>query len=64
MTDLILKPCPFCAGKAFVRKLYSNYVVDAKHDRNCPMANMPLPYGHWVTQLAAETAWNRRAKDE
>lgn len=41
-----------------------NYIVDAKHDRNCPMANMPISYDtHWVTQLAAEAAWNRRAND-
>lgn len=59
-----LRECPFCGGEAFVRKLYRNYIVDAKHDRNCPMANMPIPYDtHWVTQLAAEAAWNRRAND-
>lgn len=59
-----LRECPFCGGEAFVRKLYRNYIVDAKHDRNCPMANMPIPYDtHWVTQLAAEAAWNRREND-
>lgn len=56
-----LKPCPFCNGEAFLRKLYTNYIVDAKHDENCPMACRPLPYDtHWVVREAACAAWNLR----
>lgn len=59
-----LKPCPFCGGEAFMRKLYTTYFVDAKHDENCPMNVRLNPYeSHWVTRLAAEEAWNRRAND-
>ena len=29
-----LEPYPFCGGDAFIRKLYSNYFVDAIHDNN------------------------------
>ena len=60
-----LKPCPFCGGEAFLRKAYSNYIVDAKHIENCPMWIRPLPYDtHWVTREAARAAWNlRRYKD-
>jgi len=60
-----LKPCPFCGGEAFMRHLYSNYIVDAKHDDNCPMIFLSLPKDtHWVTRMAAETAWNRRAGEQ
>lgn len=60
-----LKPCPFCKGEAFLRRLYTNYIIDAKHNENCPMQILPLPRdSHWVTRLAAEAAWNRRVQDE
>lgn len=60
-----LRECPFCGGQAFMRKLYTNYYVDAMHDKNCPMNIRLNPYdSHWVTMAAAETAWNRRATDE
>ena len=56
-----LKNCPFCGGEAFVRKLYTNYFVDAKHGENCPMCYMCLPYdSRWVTREAAVGAWNMR----
>lgn len=56
-----LKPCPFCGGEAFIRKLYRNYIIDAKHDDNCPLDYMVLPYDScWVTREAAVAAWNRR----
>ena len=59
-----LKPCPFCGGEAFIRKLYTNYYVDALHDENCPINIRIAPYdSHWVTRSAAEAAWNRRAQD-
>ena len=56
-----LKNCPFCGGEAFVRKLYTNYIVDAKHGENCPMCYMCLPYdSRWATREAAVAAWNER----
>lgn len=57
-----LKPCPFCGGEAFMRPLYRTYIVDAKHDDNCPLNYRILPHdSHWCTRMAAEAAWNRRA---
>ena len=59
-----LKSCPFCGGEAFLRPVYRNYIIDAKHDDNCPMIAMCLPLEtHWVTREAAVAAWNRRAND-
>lgn len=56
-----LKPCPFCNGEAFLRRLYTNYIIDAKHNENCPMSILPLPHDtHWVTREAARAAWNLR----
>ena len=57
-----LKRCPFCGGEAFLRHLYTNWIVDAKHDDNCILDYMIVPYDtHWVTREAAKAAWNRRA---
>lgn len=59
----MLKPCPFCGGEAFIRVMLRNYMVDAKHEWNCPMAHgIPPVDTHWVTQSAAIAAWNRRAE--
>lgn len=59
-----LKKCPFCGGEAFVRRVYRNYIVDAKHVENCPMFFMCLPLEtYWVTREAAIAAWNRRNND-
>jgi len=53
--------CPYCGGEAFLRRLYTNYIIDAKHNENCPMSILPLPHDtHWVTREAACAAWNLR----
>lgn len=58
-----LLPCPFCGGEAFMRRLYKTYIVDAKHDDNCPLNCRVLPYDAlWCTRMAAQAAWNRRAE--
>lgn len=59
-----LKSCPFCGGDAFLRKLYTNWFVDAKHGTNCVLANMCVPHDTpWVTMEAAIAAWNNRYTD-
>lgn len=58
-----LKCCPFCGGEAFLRHLYTNWIVDAIHAENCPLNCRVLPYDtHWVTREAAKYAWNRRVE--
>lgn len=55
-------PCQICGGEAFMRRLYMTYIVDAKHDDNCPLSCRVLPYdARWCTRMAAQAAWNRRA---
>ena len=59
-----LKPCPFCGGEAFLRRLYTNYIIDAQHSENCPLSILPLPRDtDWVTREAAYAAWNRRVNN-
>lgn len=64
MTEL--KPCFFCGGKAFIRKLYTNYIVDAAHEElKCPLAYHLLSRDTgWVTREAAIHAWNRRVGED
>jgi len=56
-----IKTCPYCDGKAFVRKLYTNYIVDAVHEENCPLSILLIPHDSpWCTKEAAIAAWNKR----
>lgn len=62
MDEIKLKPCPFCGGKAHLRKAGSLYFAMCKAAAgNCPVK----PWvGRFGNRSEAITAWNWRAEHE
>lgn len=58
MDDIILKPCPFCGGKAKFSLLFSNYHVTCTE---CLGAVVPEK---GMKKEAAAKAWNTRVTDK
>lgn len=55
MTEIELKPCPFCGGKAEVTVFLGNYMVACTA---CPASIFPCK---GMTKDEAVKTWNRRA---
>lgn len=66
MSDLKLKPCPFCGGKAdketWVTRPVLEYGTGWIGCRNC-RCYMKFTHGDYGKNLAIE-AWNRRVYDD
>ncbi len=60
MSEIKLKPCPFCGGSAELYKVWSGYSVKCCGNERCHMQAVPLPA--YETKERAVEAWNRRAK--
>ena len=64
MTDeTTLLPCPFCGASGYVAEHNHGYYPTAKHDRDCPMAQMGFPESEfYIKPEFAVKAWNTRAE--
>ena len=61
MDKIKLKPCPFCGGKALIKKTGGIYIVMCAATNNCPVH----PFiGCYDNKAEAIDAWNRRAEHE
>ncbi len=65
MTDK-LKPCPFCNGKARVRKVGNGYVVMCSScgSRGQRVVIKEWHYNKFIAQGQAIDKWNRRADND
>lgn len=62
MNDKILKPCPFCGGKAVCNKHHNRY--KEWHLVSCPNCHISQTGNSFEFAFEAEEAWNRRVTDE
>lgn len=60
MSELELKPCPFCGGRGKLYKVWSGYSVKCCGDERCHLQAVPFPA--YTTKERAIEAWNRRAQ--
>lgn len=68
MSEIKLKPCPFCGGKAIIMRLecletgFVSYYVSHKEFSNCAYEIRQQSASE--TMQEAANKWNRRADDE
>lgn len=62
MSDIKLKPCPFCGGEGQINKLFSTW----KWSVSCSNVDCPVHPETEGTQIREEAAeiWNRRIANE
>ena len=67
MTESILKPCPFCGGKAVLEpyKSRKGYEANIQCNGHCILYMSTITYDTEEEAVeAVTTAWNRRATNE
>ncbi len=61
--ETTLLPCPFCGASGYIAEHNHGYYPTAKHDRDCPMAQMGFPESEfYIKPEFAVKSWNTRAE--